>query len=308
MIRINTKFCTDFRDIQNKFDLDKSNLNDISLGYNGNIYLLYDRCIDKKKNPKEYRSVVICPDWQNGGVNSIDLLYLGEHDIMYPIIQPIGENLLLLGRRCWCHRDGNADNNAIIVNKNSEIVREFCLGDGIEQCIVTSDNRIITSYFDEGVFGNNGWNYPIGSSGLIIWNEHGEKIWENKTYPIYDCYAINVDDSEKLWFYYYDEFNVVCCDENKDDTVYDPKISGSNFMMISKNCDALIMNCGYDSNSDFKLIELGFDGKCTGNTTEFVYQNKPLLISETGFYSNRAVFCAKETLSNFGYGLYIAEF
>ncbi|WP_176444820.1 hypothetical protein [Paenibacillus herberti] len=40
--------------------------------------------------------------------------------------------------------------------------REFLLGDGIQSVQVTDKGIIWTSYFDEGVFGNNGWDKPIG--------------------------------------------------------------------------------------------------------------------------------------------------
>lgn len=306
-MEINTKFCMDLQEIQNNYDLGDYSLNDIATGYDNNIYLLYVQCVDEDKNLKKCRNVKMRPNWQNGGVDSIELLDLGAHDIMYPVVQPIGENILLLGSRCCQHADGHADNNAVIINKSGEVVRDFCLGDGIEQCFVTSDGKIITSYFDEGVFGNYGWNYPIGSSGVIIWNEFGEKIWENTLYPVYDCYIMNIDNAEKLWFYYYDEFKIVRCGENEKDEIYDPEIDGGNFMMIADDGNTLIMDCGYDKHSDFKLIQLGHDGKCVKKTVEFVHENKPLLIRERTSRSNRAIFYAKEAFGDGDYGLYIAE-
>ena len=49
------------------------------------------------------------------------------------------------------------------------MLSRFCLGDGIQDCVVKKDGTIITSYFDEGVFGNYGWDEPLGDCGLIAW-------------------------------------------------------------------------------------------------------------------------------------------
>lgn len=45
----------------------------------------------------------------------------------------------------------------------------------------------------QGIFGNYGWDEPIGNCGLIVWDENGNIVWKSK-YLIYDCYAMNVDD------------------------------------------------------------------------------------------------------------------
>ncbi|WP_440117757.1 hypothetical protein [Paenibacillus sp. QZ-Y1] len=76
-------------------------------------------------------------------------------------------------------------------------IREFLLGDGIQSVQVTKNGTIWTSYFDEGVFGNNGWSNPIGSQGLVAWDEHGNKLYEDHAADIADCYALNVVNEEQ---------------------------------------------------------------------------------------------------------------
>ena len=44
------------------------------------------------------------------------------------------------------------DQNAWIVSRDGAVLSRFCLGDGIQDCVVKKDGTIITSYFDEGVF------------------------------------------------------------------------------------------------------------------------------------------------------------
>ncbi len=62
------------------------------------------------------------------------------------------------------------------------------------------DGTIITSYFDEGVFGNYGWDEPLGACGLIAWTSEGTPLWKNENYSIYDCYAISLDEEETCGF------------------------------------------------------------------------------------------------------------
>lgn len=62
--------------------------------------------------------------------------------------------------------------------KTLAISGKFCLGDGIEDCIVTRDNRIITSYFDEGVFADApSGGAAHGSKSLVVWNSSRQRIF-----------------------------------------------------------------------------------------------------------------------------------
>ena len=88
-------------------------------------------------------------------------------NIAFPSVQPLpnGE-VLLVGARCH-YRKGDPEQNAIVCSPEGEIVRSFVLGDGINDVQTTSDGMIWVSYFDEGVFGNYGWDKPMGASGLV---------------------------------------------------------------------------------------------------------------------------------------------
>ena len=190
---------------------------DCSVGADGLVYLLFSGHVPERINGMfvdtranaHYRGIGLAVDWQDGTVLGWEPYDFGVQEMNFHFIQPIGEDILLLGSRSRCYRDGSVDQNAVVVDKNGRKLREMCLGDGIQSCAVACDGRIITSYFDEGVFGNFGWDRPVGSCGLIVWDRNGQPIWKNKTYPIWDCYAMNLDDQENLWFYYYSEFNLV---------------------------------------------------------------------------------------------------
>jgi hypothetical protein len=89
--------------------------------------------------------------------------------------------------------------------------RDFLVADGIESVQVDRLGQILVGYFDEGIFGNCGWNTPLGRTGLCCFNDGGQKIWEFEAPPdfdqIADRYALNVSRDE-VWFYYYSEFPI----------------------------------------------------------------------------------------------------
>jgi hypothetical protein len=118
---------------------------------------------------------------------------------------PDGE-VLVVGTRCWRNRDGRAERNACVFDGAGTLRRDFTLGDGINHVQTTSDGSIWVGYFDEGVFGNFGWNDPIGSSGIVVFDTVGRPTWRFEPRGgisvISDCYALNVDDRE-AWTCYY---------------------------------------------------------------------------------------------------------
>lgn len=129
------------------------------------------------------------------------------------------------------------------------IIRQYCFGDGINDVIVLSDGRIVTSYFDEGVFGNYGWEQPLGASGLVVWSKDGSAVWEADR-GICDCYAMNIDDSERLWYYYYTEFELVCTDFQKE-KAYLPDIGGSSMLILPSDGQSVIFDKGYQKHGLF---------------------------------------------------------
>ncbi len=124
---------------------------------------------------------------------------------------------------------------------------------GIQNCVVKADGTIITSYFDEGVFGNYGWDEPLGACGLIAWTPEGASLWKNEKYPIDDCYAISLDEEENLWFYYYDEFRLVRTNF-KEDLVFDLPIEGSEAFAAAPSGDTFLFQGGYPKHDKFYFL------------------------------------------------------
>ncbi|KGA96126.1 hypothetical protein BALCAV_0218220 [Alkalihalobacillus alcalophilus ATCC 27647 = CGMCC 1.3604] len=111
--------------------------------------------------------------------------------------------LLLVQNRCL--KDGyKVERNARIFNRNGQKVDALVLGDGIAAIRVDYDDMIWCTYFDEGIFGNFGWDEPIGSPGFIAFTKSGETKWQANKLDIIDGYAIHIDESNDVFFLYYD--------------------------------------------------------------------------------------------------------
>jgi len=134
------------------------------------------------------------------------VLHLSEETWNYRYVQPIDEeHILLVCARSYYHDAQNIEENARVYDKKGQLIRSFCLGDGIEHVYVTKNQEIWTGYFDEGVFGNYGWDEPIGRSGLVGWDASGRKIdslEEDREYSIFECLALNGDAEGRIWFFF----------------------------------------------------------------------------------------------------------
>ena len=172
---------------------------------------------------------------------------------------PTGE-ILLICARCRYENENEIDKNARIYNLEGELLRDFIAGDGIQDVQVDNEGNIWTSYFDEGILGNFGWNQPIGSPGLICWNKDGQQIWEFEPIDgldyMTDCYAMNIDADNNIWFYYYTDFPLVKLDNSKEIKFWNTDGRGSSSLNISDN--KILMADGYRQN-DFILFEIQGD-------------------------------------------------
>jgi hypothetical protein len=131
----------------------------------------------------------------------------------YPLLDLLPDgDILVVNARCHRWGDGSVEDNAHVFDPAGAHLRSFCLGDGIEHLGVDAAGTIWVGYFDEGVFGNLGWNDPIGAAGVVRFDSHGHRLWTYQpppgTNPIADCYALNVD-ARTTWAYYHTDFPLV---------------------------------------------------------------------------------------------------
>jgi hypothetical protein len=180
-------------------------------------------------------------------------------------IQPLCDELLLVCVRSRYRGPDDFERNGRVYNRDGTFAREILLGDGIKSVQTTSAGVIWTSYFDEGVFGNFGWERPVGECGLIAWSSGGEKLYEFEPgatlNAICDCYALNVETENDVWLYYYTDFPVVHLRDYKIVQSWPMPVSGSSAFAISGN--RALFRGGYGDHNTFRLFDLGNDGQAT---------------------------------------------
>lgn len=250
------KIC--FLPILEEYGLEKYTICHYTVGNDEQIHILLAKTIPERErgmfvpteSNTEYSAISFVVDWQNGGVWHHEVVNFGTLKPNLHFIQRMNNGFLLVGSRTCRLPGGQNENNALLTDNEGKIVNEYSFGDGIQRCLVDKQNRIITSYFDEGVFGG-----PISSYGVVLWSAQGELLWKNYRHDIVDCYAINLDTKDNLWFYYYTEFNLVRTNY-ENETVFHPEISGSSGFLFYRSGEMLLFDAGYDRHGEFTIKKI----------------------------------------------------
>ncbi|WP_134684386.1 hypothetical protein [Brevibacillus migulae] len=180
----------------------------------------------------------------------------------YHFVQPAGnDEFLVVSARSHKYKDDSYDCNGKVFSINGELKREFLLGDGIQDLAVNSDGTIWTSYFDEGVFGNYGWDKPVGSAGLLAWNMAGEKrfAYDGEAGTIEDCYALNAANDHDTWFYFYSDFHLVRLTDFRVTANYECPIQGSDGFAVYDQW--FLFRGGYGKRDVYTLFSLSDKGR-----------------------------------------------
>lgn len=267
----------------------------LEIGFDGMIYILFSKNIPERINgmfvdteaDTDYSLIELMVDWETGEMLYHELILLGHHKMNFHFALPmVNDEILLLGARCMFYASG-PENNAVVVDKQGKVVREFCLGDGIQDCITTEEGSIITSYFDEGVFGNFGWDKPIGMCGLIKWDSYGDPVWKADR-DIMDCYAVNVDELDNLWYYYYTDFDLVKTDCQRE-TVYHPEIDGASSFLLTQDGMNVIFDKGYGRSGEYTSFTINYHTLKKSDDIEFCYNDNKIPVYIDRFRSSKAV-------------------
>ncbi|WP_227394977.1 hypothetical protein [Jeotgalibacillus aurantiacus] len=163
---------------------------------------------------------------------------------------------------CRCRRTEDwIQQNARRYTMDGECLDEFVLGDGISDLAIDDENTIWVGYFDEGVYGNLGWEEPIGYSGIAVFSEKGEVVFRPELPMMFELQGFNVQSADQVFahytlmssFVYFDHFEEVQHDEIEE------KISFSQFILI--DADTMLVYCSQRlnflilkrSNGEFRL-------------------------------------------------------
>ncbi|RTL41019.1 MAG: hypothetical protein EKK48_14915 [Candidatus Melainabacteria bacterium] len=191
----------------------------------------------------------------------------------YPIIQTFPDgSFLLVGSRCRNLPSG-PELNAAVYGADGKLEHRFCAGDGIADVQISEHGEIWVSYFDEGVFGNFGWNEPIGSSGLNCFNRCGEIAWRFSAPEgldeIADCYAMNVNGDD-VWLCYYTDFAFVRIDKNKNKHVWKNDVCGAGALAVEAN--RVLLFGGYGEDKARCIVQTLSSAGDSKNKTNFSVQ------------------------------------
>jgi hypothetical protein len=208
--------------------------------------------------PQNYRVVAFQENQLILDINIVEEKFNIQH------IQPLPSNeILLVCGRSHYKSLTEFEKNGRIYSLSGEFSREILLGDGIQSVQANSKGIIWTSFFDEGIFGNLGWDDPVGASGLVAWNSAGNKIYDFKPLDglgrIRDCYALNVESDSDVWLYYYVDFPLVHLRHEKVHSVWNMPITGSHSFSIFGN--RVLFRGGYNDRDTYHLFSLHSDGE-----------------------------------------------
>ncbi|KQV75152.1 hypothetical protein ASC61_09130 [Aeromicrobium sp. Root344] len=216
--------------------------------------------------------------WGGDGIAAVqvadrDAVVLQEWPPSDWTLQPLPDGrFVVVGSRAeW--RDGLAEDNAYVYASDGSLELAGCLGDGIEHVQTSADGGIWVGYFDEGIFGNDGWGSPgpepIGSAGIVRFSSDLQVRWE---YPaqqqesIDDCYALNVTGGD-VWACPYSSFDVV---RIRDGAVrrWVNDVTGATAIVVSG--DSVALFGGYQDRDRLVVGSLGddeLDVQATGRLT-----------------------------------------
>lgn len=166
----------------------------VDLGLKDDILILYLH-ENTNGNPFLYKIVHL----DNGEKRSYEVVANKE----LHFLQLIEDNYLLI---CG-YLAHDQENNAFIYDKKGNLLKEFCVGNGVNTCKVDQDHHIWIGYSDEGIFHES----EIGSKGIVCFDKNGAIIYdafdmlvEQRNFPPIDhCHAVNISDSNDVWLYYY---------------------------------------------------------------------------------------------------------
>lgn len=157
--------------------------------------------------------------------------------------------------------------NARVLAPDGLVLDRLTLGDGIEHLAIDAEDRIWIGWFDEGMFGNDGWQvpgleWPPSSNGVACFANDGAvfplPIWPAEAGMIADCYALNVM-GPGAWACPYTEFPLVHFVPGKPVRWWRNTLAGPRAIAIEGKHALLAGGYGEEA-SRLVLVELGEPG------------------------------------------------
>lgn len=122
----------------------------------------------------------------------------------FPMIRQINQDSFLIANS----RISTNEENCFIYDRKGKLIRKFLAGDAIQDIEVIRD-KIVVTYFDEGVYGREGPN----SEGLVIFDWNGNIVFQYNTKHgeqiISDCYCICKHGTNRVLLLPYTDFPLI---------------------------------------------------------------------------------------------------
>lgn len=280
--------------------LNGTQLTDFALAQDQHVYLLLERscavpegadssALSWITSPSDYIVVDINIDWANQSIVEWQVYPLGVLKYQFHFVRPVGDNLLLLGARS-AFDEKSPDRNAWLVSRTGDVLAKYCLGDGIQNCVITQDDSIVTGYFDEGVFGNFGWEEPLGAHGLNIWSNQGELLWSDAKRRIVDCYALNLDAQNRIWFYYYDDFDLVGIKPDAEEIELMLPLDGCKTFAVADDGQSFVFDQGYNHHNQFCFLKRQGDSLKPQGMLIPTFQDKQVHVGDAHMLGSKMLF------------------
>ena len=155
----------------------------------------------------------------------------------------------------YFNADDDYDKNCKLYNHNKELISEFCVGCYFTDIQITKEGKIWVAEGDMAIFGN----WGPAKSGLICFDLEGNIIYElNTKDSVYDCYSLNATD-ESVWFYYYNDWNLVQLIDNQFAERYKPGIPFVKHFVLTKGSKwgrLLLIDNGYENKETYTLFDI----------------------------------------------------
>ncbi len=165
--------------------------------------------------------------------------------------------------------------NARVLGPDGTCIARFMLGDGIEHVGVDGRGEIWVGWFDEGVFGNDGWHvpneeWPPSSRGIGRFSAAGDyrppSLFPEKAGMIADCYALNVA-GDSVWACPYTDFPLLHLKQEGTVRWWSSEVAGAKALAVS-NGHALLAG-GYGERAN-QLVKVALDGSGDGEAARIL--------------------------------------
>ena len=222
-----------------------------NVGYDGKIYILASKRSKEVDARFDTIVLVLGLDWDSGEILSADVLRMKDAHTYWEA-EPFGDDILLyIAGSEKDSETGEPDNNAAVYSKEGNFIKGFFTGDHGSPMFTTKDRRVIVGYDELGIWGFDESDILLGRSGLVVWDENGNKIWDNhEDMDILDMYAMNIDDEGNIWYHPYSTFGLKKLDKDYKKTHINLDIKGCKEIIIPASNKGVIVDGGYNHNKE----------------------------------------------------------